>query len=175
MAYSQYQKLYSPWLLPPTRSELLRRRARLSFSVVLRNMGGQIKRFGTSYNRVPFRCADWLHAVRRRLSGIGIDHRQQSREDGASRTIHIRPTATRTFGRKTVSFPTFFRHLIFGLQYQPSDKFYIDLAYNYKTHSDMSAFSLQLSLPDSPPAPTSAHEVSASAWPTHSLSAPAPP
>ena len=34
-----------------------------------------------------------------------------------------------------------FRHLIFGLQYSPSDKFYAALAYNYKTATDMSIFS----------------------------------
>ncbi len=33
-----------------------------------------------------------------------------------------------------------FRHLIFGLQYQPNERFYVDLAYNYKMRSDMSNY-----------------------------------
>ncbi|MDE6243171.1 MAG: hypothetical protein K2M14_04080, partial [Muribaculaceae bacterium] len=33
-----------------------------------------------------------------------------------------------------------FRHLIFGLQYQPSDNFYVALGYNYKTRTDMSTY-----------------------------------
>ena len=48
--------------------------------------------------------------------------------------------AEETFQEKSGFFDNFFRHLIFGLQYQPSEKFYLDLAYNYKTRTDMTAF-----------------------------------
>ena len=34
-----------------------------------------------------------------------------------------------------------FRHLIFGIEYVPSEKFYIALGYNYKTRTDMSTYS----------------------------------
>ena len=33
------------------------------------------------------------------------------------------------------------RHLVFGLQYSPSEKFYIGLGYNNKTRTDMSTYS----------------------------------
>lgn len=33
-----------------------------------------------------------------------------------------------------------FRHLVFGLQYEPSDSFYAAVGYNYKTRSDMSSY-----------------------------------
>ena len=36
--------------------------------------------------------------------------------------------------------PTLFRHLAFGLQYSPSERFYVALGYNYKTRGDMSTY-----------------------------------
>lgn len=33
-----------------------------------------------------------------------------------------------------------FRHLIFCAQYMPSERFYLDIAYNYKTRTDMSTY-----------------------------------
>ncbi|MBO4943868.1 MAG: hypothetical protein J6C91_01250, partial [Muribaculaceae bacterium] len=34
-----------------------------------------------------------------------------------------------------------FRHLIFSANYVPSEKFFVSLAYNYKTRTDMSTYS----------------------------------
>jgi hypothetical protein len=48
--------------------------------------------------------------------------------------------ADETFQEKSGFVSNFFRHLIFGIQYQANEKFYIDLAYNYKTRTDMTSF-----------------------------------
>lgn len=112
----------------------------LSFSVVLKNMGGQIKRFDKRYARVPFDIQLGY------MQGLGsspfilsinafdltrwrtpyYDHKQDS--DGNPLTY------------KDGFFTNFFRHLVFGLQYQPSEKFYACIGYNFKTRSDMSAY-----------------------------------
>ncbi len=140
MAYSQYQSYTALALAADLGVNYYDDEHGLSFSVVLRNMGGQIKRFGTSYNRVPF--------------DVQIGYMQSGGDSPVSVSItannlvrwripyySYKADGDEIFQEENGFFSNFFRHLIFGLQYQPSDKFYIDLAYNYKTHSDMSAFS----------------------------------
>ena len=111
----------------------------LSFSVVLKNMGGQVKRFDKHYARLPFDIQlGYMQTIGTSPFQISITANNltrwnipyyQYKEDGNDVLI-----------RKNGFFNNFFRHLIFGLQYQPSDKFYASIAYNYRTHSDMSAF-----------------------------------
>lgn len=111
----------------------------LSFSVVLRNMGGQIKRFGNRYARVPFDIQiGYMQSLGNSPIQLSItannlvrwripyyDYNKESQEQ---------------IKENMKFFPTLFRHLIFGLQYQANDKFYVALAYNYKTASDMTSF-----------------------------------
>lgn len=111
----------------------------LSFSVVLKNMGGQVKRFHDRYVRVPFDIQlGYMQTIGHSPFQVSItaDHLTKWNipyykysSDGEEMLI-----------KKNGFFTNFFRHLIFGLQYQPSESFYACLAYNYKTHSDMSAF-----------------------------------
>lgn len=112
----------------------------LSFSAVLKNMGGQVKRFHEKYVRVPFDIQLGY------MQGIGSSPFQititadnltrwnipyyEYKDDGTGELLH----------EKNNFFTNLFRHLIFGLQFEPSDKFYAAIAYNYKTHSDMAAF-----------------------------------
>lgn len=111
----------------------------LSFSAVLKNMGGQIKRFHSRYARMPF---DFQLGY---MQGIGSSPFQISiTANNLTRwriPYYEYANGEELIVKKDGFFSNFFRHLIFGLQYQPSDQFYVDLAYNYKTHSDMSAFS----------------------------------
>lgn len=111
----------------------------LSFSAVLKNMGGQIKRFDKRYARVPFDLQIGY------MQGLGSTPLQISITANNLTRWRIPYTAYNKnngemFEEKSGFFTNFFRHLIFGLQFEPSDKFYVDLAYNYKTHSDMAAF-----------------------------------
>lgn len=110
----------------------------LSLSAVLTNMGGQVKRFDSSYNRLPF---DLTLAYMQGLGGspfsLAITANNLTRwklpyyahEEGSS-----------TLEQKQSFGSNLFRHLIFGVQYAPSDKFYIGLGYNYKTRTDMSTY-----------------------------------
>lgn len=110
----------------------------LSFSILLRNMGGQIKRFTDRYARLPFDIQlGYMQSLGRLPLQISITANNLVRwripyysySDGAD-----------ALKMKNGFFTNFFRHLIFGLQYQASDKFYAALAYNYRVASDMSTF-----------------------------------
>lgn len=112
----------------------------LSFSVVLRNMGGQVKRFDSRYAKVPFDIQlGYMQALGRSpiLLSITANHLTRWR---IPYYAYDKDSATGEIKEKNGFFHNFFRHLIFGLQYQPNDRFYIALAYNYKTASDMSAY-----------------------------------
>lgn len=111
----------------------------LSFSIVLRNMGGQVKRFTERYMRVPFDIQlGYMQGIGRSPFTISITANNLTRWKI--------PFYSYTTGEGDVMqykdgfIQNLFRHLIFGVQYQPSDKFYACLAYNYKTASDMSSF-----------------------------------
>lgn len=110
----------------------------LSFSILLKNMGGQVKRFHEQYVRVPFDIQLGY------MQGIGSSPFQVSITANNLTRWKI-PYYAYTNGEDRLQekggfISNLFRHLIFGLQYQPSNSLYIDLAYNYKTHSDMTAY-----------------------------------
>lgn len=110
----------------------------LSFSVVLRNMGGQVKRFTDRYARLPFdiqlgymqslgNAPVQLSITANNLVRWRIPYYTYDNGDGST-----------VLKEHNGFFTNFFRHLVFGLQYQASEKFYAALAYNYRTASDMS-------------------------------------
>ena len=113
----------------------------LSLSVVLKNAGGQIKRFYDSYDRLPINLEfGYMQGIGTSPFSVAITatnltrwklpyYSHSSSDDGSQLEM------TSGF------FPNLFRHLIFGLQVAPSDKFYAALAYNYKTRSDMGGYS----------------------------------
>ncbi|MDE6576700.1 MAG: type IX secretion system protein PorQ [Muribaculaceae bacterium] len=112
----------------------------MSLSVVFKNMGGQIKRFDRSYDRLPFDIQlGWMQTIgsspfalsitANNLTRWHLHYYEHTEEDGVQEK-ELKSTFAKDF----------FRHLIFGVQYQPSDRIYVDLAYNYKVRSDMSAY-----------------------------------
>ena len=110
----------------------------LSFSATLKNMGGQLKRFNETYDRLPFDVQLGL------TKGLG---------DSFSFSItawHLTKwdlpyysysdSGEKESERKSNFGSNLFRHLVFGIEYLPSESFYIDLGYNYRTRSDMSSY-----------------------------------
>lgn len=109
----------------------------MSLSLVFRNMGGQLKRFNKAYDRLPFDIQlGYMQALGTSPVSISItatnlvrwkmpyySHKKDSEQ------IELKDN----FGSNL------FRHLIFGLQYQ-NEKFYMALAYNYKTATDMATY-----------------------------------
>lgn len=112
----------------------------LSFSAVLKNMGGQVKRFDEHYARVPFDIQlGYMQGLGNSSFQISITANNLTR--WKIPYYSYSNTAEDSILEEKDGFITnFFRHLIFGIQYQPSDKFYACLAYNYKTKTDMSSF-----------------------------------
>ncbi len=108
-----------------------------SVSLVLKNMGGQVKRFEEAYDRLPFDVQIGF------MKGLGM-----SPFSFGITALHLTkwdlPYYDHKEGEETELKSNFgknlFRHLIFGLQYQPNERFYVDLAYNYKMRSDMSNY-----------------------------------
>lgn len=111
----------------------------LSFSAVLRNMGGQVVRFDKKYNRVPFDIQlGYMQSLGSSPFQISITAYNLTKWKVPYYSYNKEGEDLLT--EKNGFVANFFRHLIFGLQYSPSEKFYICLGYNYKTHSDMSSF-----------------------------------
>ena len=112
----------------------------LSFSMVLRNAGGQIKRFHEAYNRLPFDVQlGYMQGLGNGPFSLAITARNLTRWKLPYYT-HPKDSQGDETVLKSSFFSNFFRHLTFGLQYQPSDRFWISLGYDYKTATDMSVY-----------------------------------
>ena len=111
-----------------------------SFSVVPKNLGGQVKRFNENYDRLPWDIqvgfGKSLGTTPLRLSITAYNLNKwnlpyYSVDDG---------NVSGNLEKHDKFMGNLFRHLIFGLEYVPSEKFYIALGYNYKTRTDMSTY-----------------------------------
>lgn len=113
----------------------------LSLSVVLRNMGGQVKRFDKEYNRLPFDVQlGYMQGLGTSPFSIAISAVHLTKWD-LPYYAHSKDNPEQQQVLKSNFGSNLFRHLVFGLQYSPSDRFYVDLGYNYKTSTDMSVYS----------------------------------
>ncbi len=114
----------------------------LSLSAVIKNAGGQVKRFNEEYDHLPFDIQlGYMQALgggpfslaitAHHLTHWKLPYYKHDTNNGSDVT-------TEEEDYKFI--PTFFRHLTFGLQYSPSDRFYVALGYNYKTRGDMGTY-----------------------------------
>ena len=113
----------------------------LSLSVVLANLGGQVKRFDEAYDRLPFDVRlGWSQTfgsfpVRFSITAWNLTKWKlpyMDNGDGTSATEAV---------LKDGFMSNLFRHLVFGADLVSSKNFYIGLGYNYKTRTDMSTYS----------------------------------
>lgn len=111
----------------------------LSFSAVVANLGGQVKRFTDSYDRLPIDVRlGWSQSfgsfpVRFSVTAWNLTKwRLPYYETGDGTEA---PRLKDNFGSNL------FRHLIFAVDFIPGDNFNISLGYNYKTRTDMSTYS----------------------------------
>lgn len=110
----------------------------LSLSAVLRNMGGQVKRFETTYDRVPFDIVlGYSQTIGHSPIAVSVTAYNLTRWKVPYYSHKEGDTGHEL---KSGFVPNFFRHLIFGLEYLPTERIYAALAYNYKTRSDMAAY-----------------------------------
>lgn len=111
----------------------------LSLSAVFANMGGQVKRFEETYDRLPF---DIRLGISKSFGNFPVRFSVTAwnltkwhlpfAETGDGSTD---PVIKDSFGSNL------FRHLVFGADLISSKNFYIGLGYNYKTRTDMATYS----------------------------------
>lgn len=118
----------------------------LSLSAVIKNAGGQIKRFNEEYDHLPFDIQLGymqglghgpfsLAITAHHLTHWKLPYYNHSNGNDLSSDVSDTPEqADEKF------FPTLFRHLTFGVQYRPSDRFYLAVGYNYKTRTDLATY-----------------------------------
>lgn len=113
----------------------------LSFSFVAANLGGQIKRFNESYDRLPIDLRlGWTKSfgslpVRWSITAWNLTKWKLPYYDAGDGSVDSTPELKDSFSSNL------FRHLIFAADFVPSEKFHIGLGYNYKTRTDMSTYS----------------------------------
>lgn len=113
----------------------------LSLSAVLKNMGGQVKRFRTHYDRLPFdfqlgytqrlgHSPLSLSLTATHLTKWKLPYYTHKEEDGITNQV-----------LKSSTFSNLMRHLIIGLKASPENgRFWVAAAYNYKTRTDMATY-----------------------------------
>lgn len=113
----------------------------LSLSLVLANLGGQVKRFNDVYDRLPFDVRlGWSQSfgnfpIRFSITAMNLTKWHlpfTETGDGSS---------TSAPGVKDTFFSNFFRHLVFGADLISSPNYYLALGYSYKMRTDMSTYS----------------------------------
>ncbi|NCE69055.1 type IX secretion system protein PorQ [Duncaniella freteri] len=112
----------------------------LSFSAVVANLGGQVKRFDRRYERVP---VDVRLGVSKGLGSVPLILSLTAHDltkwhlpyyDNGDGSDGGKPQVKDRF----VS--NLFRHLVFGADFRASDNFRFGLGYNYRTRTDMSTY-----------------------------------
>ena len=112
-----------------------------SASLVLKSLGGQVKKFNDKYDKLPWDVqlgfTKGLSNAPFRLSVTATNLTKwklpyYKRSDDNSTTSPL--IEKNSFGSNL------FRHLTFAGEYTPSDHMYIGLGYNYKTRTDMSTY-----------------------------------
>ena len=108
---------------------------------MVKNLGGEIKKFSDVKASVPWDIqigySQILRSVPFRISITAYNLRYwhlpyyepQDKSNSSSALI-----------KRDKFMSNLFRHLVFGLEYVPSDRLYIGLGYNYKTRTDMSTY-----------------------------------
>ncbi len=115
--------------------------ADFSASVVLANVGGQVKRFNETHDRLPI---DLRLGIAKVFPGLPV---RFSITAWNLTKWHLPywesgdGTTSEPFKKKDTFSSNLFRHLVFGVDFIPSDRFFVALGYNYKTRTDMSTYS----------------------------------
>ena len=112
-----------------------------SASLVLKSLGGQVKKFNEKYDKLPWDVqlgfTKGLSDVPFRISVTATNLTKWKlpyfkRSDDNSTTSDL--VKKDSFGSNL------FRHLTFAGEYAPNERMYIGLGYNYKTRTDMSTY-----------------------------------
>ncbi len=141
MAYSHYEQYSAVALAADLGISYYDDENGLSLALVLKNAGGQLKRFNETYDRLPFDVQlGYMQALGSSPFSLAITATNLTRWKVPYTWYDTENTDTPTVEKSGFA-TNLFRHLIFGLQYQPSERFYVALGYNYKMRTDMASYS----------------------------------
>ena len=106
----------------------------LSLSLVARNLGGQIKRYNETFERMPFDLQiGYTQSLQHAPIRVSVTARHLTRWKLPYPTIENNAyTSGDAVIEKSGFVDNLFRHLIFGVEYLPTDRLYFGLGYNYK-------------------------------------------
>lgn len=113
----------------------------MSLSIVGANLGGQIKRFNESYDRLPVDLRlGWSQSfgdfpIRFSVTAWNLTKWHLPYVETGDGSSEDTPVVKDKFSSNL------FRHLVFGADLISSPNYYISLGYNYKTRTDMSTYS----------------------------------
>lgn len=113
----------------------------LSLSVVVANLGGQVKRFNETYDHLPADIrVGWSQSfgtfpVRFSITAWNLTKWELPYVETGDGVDDDSGDIKNNFGSNL------FRHLVFGADIIASPNYYLSLGYNYKTHTDMSTYS----------------------------------
>ncbi len=140
MIYSNYEQYSAIALATDLGINYYDEERDMSLSFVLKNLGGQIKRFDDAYDRLPFDIQlGWMQRLGKSPFQLAITATHLTKWS-LPYLAHEIENGIETEVMKDSFGSNLFRHLIFGLQYAPSDKFYVGLGYNHKMKTDMSTY-----------------------------------
>ena len=112
----------------------------LSLSLVVANLGGQVKRFYETHDRLPFDVRlGWSQSfgsfpLRFSITAWNLTKWHLPYTDTGDGSESAQPQEKDKF------MSNLFRHLVFGIDLISSPNYYISLGYNYKTRTDMSTY-----------------------------------
>ena len=112
----------------------------LSLSLVVANLGGQVKRFYETHDRLPFDVRlGWSQSfgsfpLRFSITAWNLTKWHLPYTDTGDGSESAEPQEKDKF------MSNLFRHLVFGIDLISSPNYYISLGYNYKTRTDMSTY-----------------------------------
>ena len=113
----------------------------LSLSLVVANLGGQVKRFTDSYDRLPIDVRiGWTQSfgsfpVRFSITAWNLTQWKLPYYDNGDGSAGSTPKLKESF------ISNLFRHLIFAADFVPNERFHIGIGYNHKVKTDMSTWS----------------------------------
>lgn len=112
-----------------------------SFSAVIANLGGQVKKFDDRSTSLP---TDVRIGFTKGLVNLPFRFSVTAWHLTKWNLPYYKAVDAES-GEELVKKDSFganlLRHLVFGVDFVPSDRFYVSLGYNYKTHTDMARYS----------------------------------
>ena len=114
----------------------------MSLSLVIKNLGGQVKKFNEETVDLPWDIQlGWSQFLRNSPFRLSVTATNLNKWKMPYYAIDDKAETGEDIVEKEAFMSSLFRHLTFGVEYAPSSKFYIGLGYSYKTRTDMTTYS----------------------------------